>query len=191
VTQLKTDCTHDVVEIKKGLEDLHALSNESVSTVSTVVLDLQRRLNEAQHRLAAKEKWLDQMHRATTQLGNGSISGLNKLLALQKNTCSSEHDGYAFETDLLELIAALEHTCTNLETAINHDVLTVPTATSSKGFAAKSTVGVMLNDLTIHNMVIGGPAYKCKMLEVGDEIIKVDGAEVSTDQFDDFQKALI
>lgn len=46
----------------------------------------------------------------------------------------------------------------------------------------------MLNDLTIDNMVIGGPAYKCKQLERGDVIQKVDGVEVDEDNF---QQALV
>ena len=41
----------------------------------------------------------------------------------------------------------------------------------------------MLNDLTIDNMVIGGPAYKCKQLSRGDIILKVDGIEVDEDNF--------
>jgi hypothetical protein len=82
-------------------------------------------------------------------------------------------------------------------------------------YIAKATVGLMLNDLVIHTMVVGGPAYKCKQLEVGDEIIRyththslslslslsvsllhththrVDGVQVSSDRFEEFQKALI
>ena len=41
----------------------------------------------------------------------------------------------------------------------------------------------MLNDLIIDNMVIGGPAYKCKQLDKGDKIIKVDGYEVDENNF--------
>ena len=41
----------------------------------------------------------------------------------------------------------------------------------------------MLNDLIIDNMVIGGPAYKCKQLDRGDKIIKVDGYEVDENNF--------
>lgn len=41
----------------------------------------------------------------------------------------------------------------------------------------------MLNDLTIDNMVIGGPAYKCKQLGRGDIILKVDGIEVDENNF--------
>jgi C-terminal processing protease CtpA/Prc len=44
-------------------------------------------------------------------------------------------------------------------------------------------VGIMLNDLIIDNMVIGGPAYKCKQLDRGDKIIKVDGYEVDENNF--------
>ena len=41
----------------------------------------------------------------------------------------------------------------------------------------------MLNDLIIDNMVIGGPAYKCKQLDRGDKILKVDGYEVDVNNF--------
>ncbi len=46
----------------------------------------------------------------------------------------------------------------------------------------------MLNDLIIDNMVIGGPAYKCKQLDKGDKIIKVDGYDVDENNF---QKILL
>jgi C-terminal processing protease CtpA/Prc len=49
-------------------------------------------------------------------------------------------------------------------------------------------VGIMLNDLIIDNMVIGGPAYKCKQLDKGDKIIKVDGYDVDENNF---QKILL
>eukprot|EP00960_Hanusia_phi_P049342 759506-Hanusia_phi.AAC.4 len=44
-----------------------------------------------------------------------------------------------------------------------------------------STVGIMVNDLTVDGMLIGGPAYNSKMLRKGDKIVKVDGIEVSMD----------
>jgi len=191
VHQLKNDCAHDMTEITKGLDDLGLLSKEALSSVTSAITDLNQRLHDAQQQIAAKQKWMDEMHPGTKDAnGNQDQSGLDKLLALSKKAGhqSLEHD---FDSDLLELIKALEGTCANLETGINQDVLSVPTATSSSGFAAKATVGVMLNDLVIHNMVVGGPAYKCKQLEVGDEIIKVDGVEVSADRFEEFQKALI
>jgi len=49
-------------------------------------------------------------------------------------------------------------------------------------------VGIMLNDLIIDNMVIGGPAYKCKQLDRGDKIIKIDGCDVDENNF---QKILL
>lgn len=42
----------------------------------------------------------------------------------------------------------------------------------------------MLNDLTVHNMVIGGPAHKSGQIEVGDTICKVDGKEVTMDDYE-------
>ena len=37
----------------------------------------------------------------------------------------------------------------------------------------------MLNELTINNMVEGGPAFNCRQLDKGDIILKVDGEEVT------------
>ena len=42
----------------------------------------------------------------------------------------------------------------------------------------------MLNDLTVHNMVIGGPAHKSGQLEVGDTILKVDNKSVTMDDYE-------
>ena len=49
---------------------------------------------------------------------------------------------------------------------------------------AKSTVGLMLNDLTVHNMVVGGPAFNCGQIRAGDRIVKVDGKPVCLDDFE-------
>ena len=46
----------------------------------------------------------------------------------------------------------------------------------------------MLNDLTVHNMVVGGPAYMSGQIEIGDTIVKVDGKEMS---LDDYEEALV
>jgi hypothetical protein len=55
------------------------------------------------------------------------------------------------------------------------------------GLGIGSQVGIMLNDLTVHNMVIGGPAHKSGQLEVGDTILKVDHKNVT---MDDYERAL-
>ena len=190
VSKTRKDCTVELGEIQRGLDDLGLLSKEALTSASTIISDLIRRLHASEQSLTATQRWIDETHPETRRSGEINGTNLDKLMAIQKP--GSGHDGaYAFEEEILELIAALKNTCDHLEDGINQDVLTVPTATSSSGFATKSTVGLMLNDLCIYNMVIGGPAYKCKQLEVGDEIVKVDGVKVSTDRFDDFQKALI
>lgn len=44
-------------------------------------------------------------------------------------------------------------------------------------------IGIMLHGLTIDKMVEGGPAQSSGLLEPGDEILKVDGKEVTEDTF--------
>jgi hypothetical protein len=44
--------------------------------------------------------------------------------------------------------------------------------------STKCTVGVMLNGLTISEVIVGGPAFNCRQLLVGDKILKVDGIAV-------------
>ena len=48
----------------------------------------------------------------------------------------------------------------------------------------KSTVGIMLSDLTIHNMVVGGPAFNSRLINIGDRIVAVDGQKVGLDNFE-------
>ena len=48
----------------------------------------------------------------------------------------------------------------------------------------KSTVGIMLSDLTIHNMVVGGPAFNSRLINIGDRIVAVDGEKVGLDNFE-------
>lgn len=48
-------------------------------------------------------------------------------------------------------------------------------------FRTRSTVGMMLADRVIDNMVVGGPAFNSQVLAKGDTIVKVDGFEVDAD----------
>jgi C-terminal processing protease CtpA/Prc/predicted nucleic acid-binding Zn-ribbon protein len=43
------------------------------------------------------------------------------------------------------------------------------------GFRTKSTVGIMLNDCTVENIVVGGPAFISRAVANGDTILKIDG----------------
>jgi hypothetical protein len=71
------------------------------------------------------------------------------------------------------------------------DCLSAPEVVSSRPesqFRTRCTVGLMLNDLTIHGMVVGGPAFKSRQVLVGDRIIAVDGKRVG---LDDYEEALV
>ena len=43
-------------------------------------------------------------------------------------------------------------------------------------------VGIMLNGMTIDNMIIGGPAYNSRVLDKGDVICKIDQMPVSLEE---------
>jgi hypothetical protein len=45
--------------------------------------------------------------------------------------------------------------------------LSVPADSISSRFSTKATVGIMLLDVSIDNMVVGGPAYNCQHLKKG------------------------
>ena len=74
--------------------------------------------------------------------------------------------------------------------SLNHDmgklgvapVLDINTEviSSTRGFASRSTCGIMLSGNRIDNLVIGGPAFNSGKLAKNDEIIRVDGAVCST-----------
>jgi S1-C subfamily serine protease len=44
-------------------------------------------------------------------------------------------------------------------------------------------IGIMLCGMTIEQMVWGGPAHNSGQLEPGDQILKVDGKDVTEDTF--------
>jgi len=48
-------------------------------------------------------------------------------------------------------------------------------------FRTKSTVGIMLNDCVVDNLVVGGPAFNSRQIQPGDSILKIDGKAVSPD----------
>ncbi len=50
---------------------------------------------------------------------------------------------------------------------------------SGSARSTKCTVGVMLNGLTISEVIVGGPAFSCRQILVGDKILKVDGLAVN------------
>ena len=47
------------------------------------------------------------------------------------------------------------------------------------GFRTKSTVGIMLNDCTVENIVVGGPAFISRAVANGDTILKIDNTAVT------------
>jgi len=54
-----------------------------------------------------------------------------------------------------------------------------PIQPGSARSTTECTVGVMLNGLTIYEVIVGGPAFNCRQLLVGDKILKVDGIAVN------------
>jgi hypothetical protein len=63
---------------------------------------------------------------------------------------------------------------------LQQDVLHVERTSVSQAseFATQSTVGLMLSQTVIDNMVIGGPAYNSGQLSKGDELVAIDGQDV-------------
>ena len=51
----------------------------------------------------------------------------------------------------------------------------------SPGFRTKSTVGIMLNDCTVENLVVGGPAFISRKISNGDTIRCIDSVAVNAD----------
>ena len=74
----------------------------------------------------------------------------------------------------------------NLLEIVHTDWLSIPADVASSSlppskFGTTSTVGLMLNDLTIYRMVVGGPAFTSRQLQLGDLVISVDGSAVGLD----------
>jgi len=80
----------------------------------------------------------------------------------------------------------------NLLEIVHTDWLSIPADVASSSrpskFGTTSTVGLMLNDLTIHRMVVGGPAFTSRQLQLGDRVVSVDGSAVG---LDDYEAALV
>ena len=57
----------------------------------------------------------------------------------------------------------------------------VSEARSTQTFSSRTTVGLTLKGSTIVGLVVGGPAFLCGKLNIGDVIVKVDGTPVTTD----------
>ena len=74
--------------------------------------------------------------------------------------------------------------------ACSADCLSVPDVSPhpASPLTTKCTLGLMLNDLTIHGMVVGGPAFKSRQIFVGDRVVRVDGRAVG---LHDYEKLLV
>ena len=83
-----------------------------------------------------------------------------------------------------EWMSKYSSTSAALFDTIHADVLAAPHASVPSPAAAQSgqhqtTVGLMVKNQVIENLLIGGPAMISRQLERGDVILKVDGREVS------------
>lgn len=72
--------------------------------------------------------------------------------------------------------------------ALNFVVVWVELASHHTQRVCCPQVGMMLSGLMIDGMVVGGPAFVSHQLDRGDEIVRVDGVTVTTD---DFQEKII
>jgi hypothetical protein len=62
-----------------------------------------------------------------------------------------------------------------LQETLSQDVLNFPHEQDATGLHNRTTLGILLNCCTIDRLVLGGPAWKSKLLKIGDEIVKVNG----------------
>ena len=72
---------------------------------------------------------------------------------------------------------AIEAVATSHISAMSRD-LSAET-TNNSVLPARSTLGLKLQELTVCDMVVGGPAHECGGLEVGDRLLEVDGVRVN------------
>jgi ubiquinone biosynthesis protein Coq4 len=62
-----------------------------------------------------------------------------------------------------------------LQETLSQDVLNFPHEQDATGLHSRTTLGILLNCCIIDRLVLGGPAWKSKLLKIGDEIVKVNG----------------
>eukprot|EP00961_Rhodomonas_salina_P144417 1944634-Rhodomonas_salina.1 len=89
-------------------------------------------------------------------------------------------------SDLRALLSECEAISASIHKCVTARVLSSPRDHHADvtEFRTRSTVGVMVSGLVIDGMVVGGPAFLSHKLQRGDEIKKVDGVEVTEDDWD-------
>ncbi len=79
-------------------------------------------------------------------------------------------------TEEMELIIGrCEEQCKALLDLVDEDILAVPHEQTTETAGSKSTVGIMVKETTVDELLSGGPAHMSKDFQRGDVILEVDG----------------
>jgi C-terminal processing protease CtpA/Prc len=169
ILQLQLQCSTTLLQLKAGLKELRASFDSTVEEYTNEIMQLQKRL-KAQEALVSKLQ---------AELQGNPVHDLAEEKSSPNKSFHVNRPKYSESMGLGDLLETCREVCENLERTISTNVLAVTTAQhQQQDFHTTSTVGIMLQDLTIDNLVVGGPAYRCKQLDKGDVILRVDGVEV-------------
>jgi hypothetical protein len=103
-------------------------------------------------------------------LSNGASP---KLLAEDKLRQRIESNLHTEEMELI--IGRCEEQCKTLLDLVDEDILAVPHEQTTASAGSKSTVGIMVKETTIDELLAGGPAHMSKDFQRGDVILEIDG----------------
>ena len=112
-------------------------------------------------------------------IGGGTVGGLFQPGASSRQSrAGGTSDAGALEQRQRQLLADALALSGRILAAAECDVHDIPLAQSTT-FRTRSTVGIMLSECLVENLVVGGPAFLCRQIAHGDKIVAIDGAAVT------------
>ena len=112
-------------------------------------------------------------------IGGGAVGGLFQPgSSARQSQAGGASDAGALEQRQRQLLADALALSGRILAAAECDVHDIPMAQSTT-FRTRSTVGIMLSECLVENLVVGGPAFLCQQIAHGDKIVAIDGAAVT------------
>ena len=187
-------------EIKsKHIETEKIGLQSKLSQLEKMAEDLKNKLKNVVREKDSLSKQLSEEKASKTgQGGSMSASGGSRPSSGNFTITTTSADDVSFTIRDIEtaregqeaILSYLHQICGKIKETLSSDVNPAHPADTEHYSAAsrdgpQSTVGLMLDELTIDSMVVGSPAYKSKQLLAGDVIKKIDGQEVTLETLDD------
>ena len=178
LNQLRNDMavlSGEYCDLLAETEELRSALNESRKFRREVVQSEQTDKGDISHFQPAEETTLLKLAARTTDMPDQTLAVKSDLS--KSEMCAITEDIESHLQECYKMCVELEHGLWKDKLDVPARTVTSPTARGTSEF--RSTIGLLIEGVTISNIMVGGPAYRCKHFDKGDTILQVDGRHVS------------